>query len=392
MDAVLEAIGREREPFAFVTVVSTWSSAPRERGARMIVRRDGSVVGSISGGCVEGDVHALAGEVLDDAVPRLVQYGVNDELAGAVGLTCGGTIEVLVQRVDPGRATGPADVDGDASALTAFARTAADGRATALATVVECAEGAVARRGGLLSVDDLGHASGATGSTRLDAALAADAAAVLRTGRAEELTYGLDGSRQGVGIRVLVDVLAPPPRLIVAGVTDFAAAVVSMARFLGFDVTVCDARSVFATSARFPDAHEIVIDWPHRYLAAELTAGRVDADTVVLVLTHDPKFDEPLLEVALSADLGFVGAMGSRRTHADRLERLRERGLDEHALARLHSPVGLDLAGRSPRETALSIMSHVVSVRAGGSGLPLAELTGPIHRDPGVGGYGAPSA
>ncbi|CAM3376423.1 XdhC family protein [Occultella aeris] len=393
MYAVLDAIASEREPFALATVVSTWSSAPRESGARMLVRSDGSVVGSVSGGCVEGDVYALAGEVLADGAPRLVRYGVSDEVAGAVGLTCGGTIEVLVQRVEPGDGSAPAgDADAAAAALTAFAAAVAAGRATALATVVDGAEGAVTSQGAVLSVDDVGRASGATGSVWLDAALAADAAAVLETGRTAELTYGVDGSRQGVGIRVLVDVVAPPPRLIVAGVTDFAAAVVSMARFLGFEVTLCDARSAFATRARFPDAHEVVIDWPHRYLAGEQAAGRVDARTVVLVLTHDPKFDEPLLEVALGADVGFVGAMGSRRTHADRLERLRERGLDEQALSRLHSPVGLDLAGRSPRETAVSIMSHVVAARAGGSGRPLAELSGPIHRDAGAGRDPAPPA
>jgi len=364
-DPVLAALETQQPPFALATVVSTWSSAPRGVGARMLVREDGSTLGSVSGGCVESDVHALAEQTLAGAPPVLQRYGVSDDDALAVGLMCGGTIEVLVHRVT------------DPEPLRAFAAAVAAHRPVALASVLTGEH-----TGAMLVVTPEGEPLGGTGFERLDASLVTDARAVLATGRTDELTYGTDGSRQGVGVRVLVDVVAPPPRLIVAGVTDFAVAIAELGGYLGFRVTVCDARSTFATAERFPHADEIVVEWPHRYLAAEIEAGRVDSRTVLLVCSHDPKFDEPVLEVALPANLGFVGAMGSRRTHDQRLERLRQRGIDEEALAALRSPVGLDLGGRSPRETALSILAEVVAASAGGTGRPLADLSGPLHAEP----------
>jgi xanthine dehydrogenase accessory factor len=149
--------------------------------------------------------------------------------------------------------------------------------------------------------------------------------------------------------------------------------------FLGYRVTVCDARPVFATRSRFPDADEVVVEWPHRYLAAEVESGRVDPRTVLAVLTHDPKFDVPVLEVALRLDVAYVGAMGSRRTHEERLDRLREAGLTDEELARLSSPIGLDLGARTPEETAVSIAAEIIQLRWGGRGRRLAELEGPIH-------------
>ncbi|GAB2612009.1 XdhC family protein [Pseudactinotalea suaedae] len=362
MDPVLAALATETAPFALATVVSTWSSAPRGVGARMLVREDGSTLGSVSGGCVEADVHALALQVLRGAPAVLQRYGVSDGDALAVGLMCGGTIEVLVQRIT------------DPEPLRAFAASVAAHHPVAIASVLTGEHA-----GSLLEVTAEGESLGGTGFARLDGSLVADARAVLATGRTTELSYGTDGSRQGVGVRVLVDVVAPPPRLIVAGVTDFAVAIAELGGYLGFRVTVCDARSTFATRERFGRADEIVIEWPHRYLAAEIEAGRVDARTVLLVCSHDPKFDEPVLEAALPAGLGFVGAMGSRRTHSQRLERLRERGISDEALASLRSPVGLDLGGRSPRETALSILAEVVAASGGGTGRPLADLGGPLH-------------
>lgn len=369
MDPVLDAVlaaGPDGAPFALATVVATWSSAPRGPGARMLVRTDGTAVGSLTGGCVEADVHARALEVLDGGSAQLVRYGVSDDDAGAVGLTCGGTVDVFVQRVD------------DVGALRVFSRSVGDGVPVALATVVAHDDGPA---GAAVVVGRDGVLAGSTGSTRLDDALAHDAAGLLAVGRTEELTYGDDGSRQGVGIRVLVEVVAAPPRLIIAGVTDFAAATATLAGFLGYRVTLCDARAAFATHERFPDVHEVVVDRPDHYLTAELAQGRVDAKTVVLVLTHEPRFDEPLLEVALEADLAFVGAMGSRRTHAHRLRRLRDRGVSAQALARMRSPLGLDLGGRTPRETALSVLAEVVAAREGGSGAPLTSTAGPLHRN-----------
>jgi xanthine dehydrogenase accessory factor len=166
----------------------------------------------------------------------------------------------------------------------------------------------------------------------------------------------------------------------VFGAIDFAAAVARIGSFLGYHVTVCDARPVFATNSRFPDADEVVVKWPHKYLAEEAEAGRIDSRTVMCVLTHDPKFDVPLLEVALRLpEVAYIGAMGSRRTHDDRLKRLQEAGLTDHELARLSSPIGLDLGARTPEETAVSIAAEVIALRWGGDGSRLLGSEGPIH-------------
>jgi xanthine dehydrogenase accessory factor len=178
---------------------------------------------------------------------------------------------------------------------------------------------------------------------------------------------------------VFVNAMQPPPRMLVFGAIDFAAAMARIGVFLGYHVTVCDAREVFATRSRFPDAHEVVVNWPHRYLKAEAEAGRIDARTVVTVLTHDPKFDVPVLVEALKLDLAYVGAMGSRRTHEDRTARLREAGVTEEQMSRIASPIGLDLGARTPEETAVSIAAEIISLRWGGDATRLVKAEGPIH-------------
>ncbi len=223
---------------------------------------------------------------------------------------------------------------------------------------------------------------GSLGSQRLDDAVTADALGLLAQGRTETLVYGPDGQRRGEGTRVFVSAFAPRPRMIVFGAIDFAAALARTGAFLGYRVTVCDARPVFATASRFPEADEVVVDWPHRYLAAQAEAGEVDGRTVLAVLTHDPKFDVPVLEVALRLDVAYVGAMGSRRTHDDRLARLREAGLDDAELGRLSSPIGLDLGARTPEETAISMAAEIIALRWGGSGERLARTRGPVHHEP----------
>jgi xanthine dehydrogenase accessory factor len=211
----------------------------------------------------------------------------------------------------------------------------------------------------------------------LDRTVAGEAAAFLDAGRTGTLGIGEQGSRCGAPLTVLVESSVPPPRMIVFGAIDFASALVRIGKFLGHHVTVCDARPVFATRARFPEADEIVVEWPHRYL--ERT--RVDGRTVLCVLTHDARFDVPLLRLALRLPVAYVGAMGSRRTHLDRNERLREVGVSELELARLHSPIGLDLGARTPEETALSIAAEIVARRRGGSGVFLTGAHTPIHHD-----------
>jgi xanthine dehydrogenase accessory factor len=222
--------------------------------------------------------------------------------------------------------------------------------------------------------------TGSLGSERADDAVADDVRGLLAAGHNATLTYGPDGERRGEGMRVFVWAFAPAPRMLVFGAIDFAAAVARIGDFLGYRVTVCDARPVFATSSRFPFADEVVVEWPHRYLKKEAEAGRIDQRTVLCVLTHDPKFDVPLLEVALRLpEAAYVGAMGSRRTHDDRLKRLREAGLTEEELERLSSPIGLDLGARTPEETAVSIAAEIIALRWGGGGERLAELEGRIH-------------
>ena len=354
------------------TVIATFRSAPRPPGASMLVGPDASAVGSVSGGCVEGAVYDVAQSVAASGVPELHRYGVSDDDAFAVGLTCGGILDVYVEKVS--RETFPelGEVAADIEA----------GRPVAVATVVDHPDASYVGRRVLIrpDADPDGGLSGSLGSARIDAAVHDDALGLLAAGHNGTLSYGPDGERRGEGLRVFVWAFAPAPRLLVFGAIDFAAAVARVGGFLGYRVTVCDARPVFATTSRFPGADEVVVDWPHRYLQAEQEAGRIDRRTVITVLTHDPKFDVPLLEVALRLpEVGYVGAMGSRRTHDDRMERLREAGVSEQELRRLHSPIGLDLGARTPEETAISIAAEIVAGRWGGSGEPLAEREGRIH-------------
>jgi len=362
---------RAGEPVGVGTVVATFRSAPRPPGASMLVGPDGTAVGSVSGGCVEGAVYELAQEVVGSGTPVLQRYGVSDDDAFAVGLTCGGILDVFVERID--RETFP-ELEEVAEDLAAH-------RPVAVATVVAHPDPGLVGRRVLIGPDRDPGAS--LGSSRMDDAVHDDALGLLASGRSETLTYGPDGERRGEGMQVFVWAFAPPPRMLVFGAIDFAAAVARIGGFLGHRVTVCDARPVFATATRFPEADEVVVDWPHRYLAAEAEAGRIDGRTVLAVLTHDPKFDVPLLEVALRLpEVGYVGAMGSRRTHDDRLRRLREAGLTEEELARLSSPIGLDLGARTPEETAVSIAAEIIARRWQGSGQPLATVEGRIHHDP----------
>jgi xanthine dehydrogenase accessory factor len=356
------------EPVGMATVVATWRSAPRPAGATMLVGPDGTAVGSVSGGCVEGAVYELAQEVADTGAPVMQRYGVSDDDAFAVGLTCGGIIDVFVERVD--RAGFP-ELGEVADAI----------RSGTPVAVVTCVDGPPHRLGRRLVVWP-DRAAGGLGPARLDAAAADDARGMLAAGRTGTLRYGVDGQRRGDELTLFVSSYAPRPRMIVFGAIDFAAAVARIGGFLGYRVTVCDARPVFATARRFPEADEVVVDWPHRYLRAQAGSGAVDGRTVLCVLTHDPKFDGPLLEVALRLPVAYVGAMGSRRTHDDRLARLREVGLTEAELARLASPVGLDLGARTPEETAVSIAAEIIAARWGGTGERLSIRDGRIHHEP----------
>jgi xanthine dehydrogenase accessory factor len=349
------------ETAGLAIVTGTWASAPRPPGAAMLVGPDGEVSGSVSGGCVESAVYELCREVAATGAGRTVRYGVSDDDAFEVGLTCGGTIELVVLPVST--TTMPE--------LPQMVALVERGAPVALLTRLD-----EPGRHLVLTPDDR---LGSLGGDRIDDAATDDGRGLLAAGRTAVLHYGPDGERRGEGLDVLAVSFAPAARMIVCGATDHAAAVARIGSFLGYRVTVCDARPVFATARRFPDADEVVVDWPHRYLAAEAGAGLLDERTVVCVLTHDPKFDVPVLELALRLPLAYVGAMGSRRTHADRLARLRETGLPPDAIARLASPIGMDLGARTPEETAVSIAAEIVALRWGGHGGRLSEQDGRIH-------------
>ncbi|ETW24674.1 XdhC family protein [Mycobacterium gastri] len=367
--AELLSIWHAGDTAGLATVVRTLRSAPRPPGAAMVVAPDGSVSGSVSGGCVEGAVYELATEVVRTGTPRLERYGFSDDDAFAVGLTCGGIIDVFVESVSQSTFPELGAVAGDIAAH----------RPVAVATVITHPDTQWVGRRLVVHPDAI---AGSLGSERADAAVTDDARGLLALGRNEILEYGPDGQRRGEGMEVFVSSYAPRPRMLVFGAIDFAAALARQGSFLGYRVTVCDARAVFATAARFPTADEVVVEWPHRYLAAQAQAGAVDERTVICVLTHDPKFDVPVLEVALRLPrVGYVGAMGSRRTHDDRVQRLRAVGLTDAELSRLSSPIGLDLGARTPEETAVSIAADIIARRWGGGGRPLVETDGRIHHD-----------
>ena len=347
-------------PFALATVVGIRGSAPRPPGAAMAVSAEGEVIGSVSGGCVEGAVYELATSLLPDGAPSLTTYGISDDEAFSVGLTCGGILDVLVTPIGP----------TDAQLVAEVLRSGEAGEPVAVATI-----SAGPMLGARLAVWP-DRTLGSLGDPGLDSHVTEDARGMLAQGQSGTRHFGAHGERMALDREVFVQSFAPPPRMIVFGAIDFASAVARIGVFLGYHVTVCDARAVFATPKRFPEAHEVVCDWPHRYLART----PVDERTVICVLTHDPKFDIPALELALRGPAAYVGAMGSRRTHEDRLNRLREAGLDEEEIGRLVSPIGLDIGAQTPEETAVSIAADIIRRRWDASGLPLAARTGRIHQ------------
>jgi xanthine dehydrogenase accessory factor len=359
----LETWWQAGETVGLGTVVGTWKSAPRQPGASMLVGPDGTAVGSVSGGCVEGAVYELAESTRASGEPVLQRYGVSDDDAFSVGLTCGGIIDIFVESIDRESFPELGDIAADIR----------EGRPVAVATLIS---GVRAERLGKRLIVRPDSVTGTLGSERLDAAVGDDVQGLLRQGNTGVVHYGPDGERRGDDIAVFVASYAPRPRMIVFGAIDFAAAVARIGSFLGYRVTVCDARPTFATKKRFPDADEVIVAWPHRYL--EKT--EVDERTVVCVLTHDPKFDVPLLEIALRMPLAYLGAMGSRRTNDDRAARLRELGFTDEELAKLHAPIGLDVGGRTPEETAVSIAAEIIGQRWGGTGTQLRLVDGPIHR------------
>lgn len=351
---------RDGKRVAVATVTSVERSAPRGPGAALAVNEDGVVTGSVSGGCVEPAVFEEARLALQTGEAKMLTYGISDDQAFEVGLTCGGTIHLVVFPVS--QATLPI-LEGLSEALE-------NERPVALATVLDGSSA------GALLLVGADETAGSLGSSGLEYAVSEDAAGMTEVGETGILRYGPDGERRPDDVSVFIHSFSPRPQLYVFGAIDFAGAVCKVGRFLNYRVILCDARKTFATKARFPDADEIVVRWPHEFL----DEAKVDKRTVICVLTHDPKFDIPVLKRALGTPAAYIGAMGSRRTDEERRRQLLAEGVSEKDLERISSPIGLDIGSTTPEEVAVSIAAEIIAVRHGASGGRLAKHAGPIHK------------
>jgi len=353
-----EWLGRGRRVIA-ATLVDKIGSAPLDPGAEMLVDETGRIEGTVTGGCVEAALFEEAQRVLAGEDPRSVQYGVSDAEAADVGLMCGGTVHVFVHEIAHHR-----------DAISRVAEAVGEGRPAALATLLE-GDGAGRK---MAVLED--RVVGSLGVTELlDRSVERDARGFLEEGLSQVRRYGPGGEVMGSEIPVYIQAFASPPEMVIFGAIDFSAVMARMASEMGFRVMICDARGAFARSPRFSEAAEVAIDWPDRYMAGRELGPR----DVILVFTHDPKFDEPALTSALESGAGYVGALGSRRTHEKRVERLRNAGLSEEAIARIHAPCGLDIGARTPAETVTSILAEVIATRTSRSGHSLRDTSGPIH-------------
>ena len=372
--------------FAVATIAAASGSVPRPVGTSMIITASGSVLGSLSGGCVEGAVVALAQEAMDDDAARRKTFGFSSEDAFAAGLTCGGELDIHIQPVSA-RAAHPLR-----TALQVIAQSGPDQPLALVRTLgtrggdaVVVPDPAAFQLAGLLAAaPELLHLLHGETALQVESMVRGGGAGLVRLSGPGECPPDRDGSSgRPEDAAVLVESRLAPPRMLVFGANDFGAALVPAARLLGYHVTLVDARPAFARQPRFAAAHQVVTDWPHRYLAAEAAAGRLDSRTVAAVLTHDPKFDLPLLEAALALDLAYVGAMGSRRSHLQRVGDLLAAGVAPERIAQLHSPIGLDLGAVTPAEVAVSITAEILAARTrAASCTPLRDTSGSIHQHP----------
>jgi xanthine dehydrogenase accessory factor len=352
---------------ALARVVDLEGSGPRDPGAAMAVNEQGEVVGSVSGGCVEGAVVTEALEVLGHGRPRLVAFGYSDDEAFAVGLTCGGTIHLFIEGLDPAA--------GDDGLWDAWSEALRLGRPVCALTVIRGPHVGATRL-----VRPEGEPIGTLGDPDLDRVASREGLAALAAGHTSVRHFGAHGEANEAAVEIFVEAFTPPPRMVIFGAVDFTAALARAAKLLGYRVTVCDAREVFATRARFPMADELVVDWPDRLLA-RLGPDLGPADAVC-VLTHDAKFDVPAIKGALATGVGYIGVMGSRRTHERRLQRLAEEGITAPAdLDRLLAPIGIDIGARSPEETAVAICAEIIARRTDRPVPHLRDAAGPIHPD-----------
>jgi len=353
LSEIVEIVNRWRsgEDVVIATVVRTWRSSPRPAGAMMAVTSTGEVIGSITGGCVEGAAYQVATEILAGAPSRRTSWGVTDDDALEVGLICGGTVEVHFEMVG----------DELGSLLERLIEVVGTGRSAALISHLS-----LEQPGHVVVTDE--DVLGAFGGHEITSKIIDEARSILAAG----------GEAQEISISSSAVFVLPFGRrraMYIFGSIDYAAALAEVGTFLGFEVVVCDPRAVFTTERRFPSASQVVVQWPHVFLET----APIDGSTAICVLTHDPKYDVPALTVSLRSPAGYVGAMGSRSTTLDRERRLREVGLGDEELSRLRAPIGLDLQGSTPQETALAIAAEIVAVLNGGSAVGLTEIDGPIH-------------
>jgi xanthine dehydrogenase accessory factor len=345
-------------------LVEVVGSAPLDPGAEMFVDDRGRIEGSVTGGCVEGALVEEARAVLGGAAARVSTYGISDEQAVGVGLMCGGTVRVFLSEIM------------DAAPLRAVLDAIDEGVPVALATLLD---GPTA--GAKMVVFDERVAGGLGHTALLDHNVARDTLGFLDEGRSAVRDYGPDGETLGAALRVAIHAYATPPRMIIFGAIDFSVALARAAVPLGYRVTIVDARSAFASAPRFSEHAEVVVSWPGEFL----DGIRLTPRDAVLVFTHDAKFDEPALLSSLRTEVGYIGALGSRRTVADREQRLRDLGVTDAQLDRVNSPCGLDIGARTPAETAIAVLGEILALRTGREGGRLAHASGPIHpREQGV--------
>ncbi|MFP6712213.1 MAG: XdhC family protein [Rhodospirillales bacterium] len=314
----------EGKKVALATVIDTWGSSPRPVGSQLAVDDAGAFVGSVSGGCIEGSVIGEALASIEDGENRILEFGVSDEQAWEVGLACGGDVKVLVERAD------------DQAELNKLSNE------RPVATVTDLKSG---KRSCVTPAEQ-------SGELTLSQEMLDNARTALRDDRSKIYEDGEDS--------IFVQVFNPALRCAIIGAVHISQALVPMAQIAGFDVTVIDPRGAWATEARFPDV-TINDEWPDE----ALKEFKPDTRTAIVTLTHDPKLDDPALQIALNSDAFYIGSLGSRRTHAKRLDRLAEAGFGEEDFARIHAPVGLDLGATSPAEIAVTILAEMVAAKHG---------------------------
>jgi xanthine dehydrogenase accessory factor len=347
--------------FVQALLVAVEGSAPLPVGAMLVVGEDGAIEGSITGGCVESSVVQESEAILaGERGSGVLTYGISDELAGTVGLMCGGIVHIFVDELDAEAAR------IEQAALLAHAQ----GKPVAIATALD-GDAAGAR----LAIIDDQVVGTLRGPDLLDRNVAREARGLLEEGRTTVRRFGADGATLGDERPVHIRAYARPPKMTIVGAIDFSAAIAPFASQIGFEVTICDARDRFVRSSRFSSVARVRIGWPQEIIG-EVSLGPRD---VVLVFTHDPKFDEPALLAALATGAGYIGALGSRKTTADRERRLRLAGASDDDLARIHAPCGLDIGSRTAEETAISVLAEIISMRARRAAAPLRETSGPIH-------------